>query len=214
MLEAADPDMSAGGGRNQSLERRSLAAVRAQLNEVARLLPAYRERRHGGCRTGSSGSWSSPPSQCRSTRRASSGSSTLASCLPLKNSSTTARSASRSRRITDREDLTRFFPAVPDALPGGITTDVVDAARTGGVVPGCDLLDFGDLSEGARTAVADALNGWRLLGLTPVEGRSNISVRPQLLPGAARGRVRVRRADEGEPARATYRRAASGGSSS
>lgn len=84
--------------------------------------------------------------------------------------------------VTVREDLTRFFPTVPDALPGGITADVIEAARIGGVVPGCDVLDFGRLSEDARVAVAGALNAWRLLSLTPVEGRSQISERSQLLP--------------------------------
>ena len=45
-----------------------------------------------------------------------------------------------------------------------------------------DALDFGGLSEHARSTVADALNAWRLLSLTPVEGRNAISERPQLLP--------------------------------
>ena len=88
----------------------------------------------------------------------------------------------RSRTSPSAKTSTRFFPAVPDALPGGITADVVEAARAGRVVAGCDVLDFGGLSEHARAAVADALNAWRLLGLTPVEGRSRISERSQLLP--------------------------------
>ena len=128
------------------------------------MLPAYREEAAQRLQDRLERLVRQPPSRCRSTRRTSSGSSTLASFRPLKNSSTTARSANRSRTITTGK-TSWFFPAVPDALPDGITTDVVNAARTGGVVPGCRPLDFSNLSEDARAAVADALNGWRLLGL-------------------------------------------------
>ena len=117
-------------------------------------------------------------------------------------------------QITVREDLTQFFPAVPDALPDGITADVVEAARTGGIVPGCDVLDFGGLSEHARAVVADALNDWRLLGLTPVEGRSRISERPQLLPPLRVAGFEFDAQTKVNQLRQRARRAVSGGSSS
>lgn len=81
-----------------------------------------------------------------------------------------------------RADLTRFFPAVPDALPTGLTPAAVAAASAGGVLDGCPVLDFARLSPETRADVAAALDAWRLAGSTPAEGRSRVDERTVLLP--------------------------------
>jgi hypothetical protein len=53
--------------------------------------------------------------------------------------------------------LDAFFPAVPDALVGGLTGDVINAVRTGAEAAGCS---FRDLPEETRTANAAALEYW------------------------------------------------------
>jgi len=182
MLDAADPGTPAGSGRDEPRERRSMAAVRMQLTEVAKLLPAYREEAAKRLQDRLERLVEQP------TRRAPVDALHIQRLIDSGDLSTAeeliyyCEIGEPVPRDTIREDLTRFFPAVPDALPGGITAGVLEAARSGGVVEGCDVLDFGGLSEHARATVADALNAWLLLSLTPVEGRSRISERSQLLP--------------------------------
>jgi hypothetical protein len=182
MLDAADPDTHAGSGRDEPRERRSMAAVRTQLAEVAKLLPAYREEAARRLQDRLERLVEQPA------RRAPVDAPHIQRLIDAGDLSTAeeliyyCEVGEPVPRDTIREDLTRFFPAVPNALPGGITADVLEAARAGGVVAGCDVLDFGGLSEHARAVVADALNAWLLLSLTPVEGRSRISERSQLLP--------------------------------
>ncbi len=144
--------------------------------------PPTARKRRADCKTGLNCLYSSQPSECQSTlphiqRLIDSGELSTAEELIYY-----CEVGEPVPHATVREDLTQFFPTVPDALPGGITAEVIEAALTGSIVPGCDVLDFGGLSEDARTAVADALNVWRQLGLTPVEGRNGISERAQLLP--------------------------------
>ena len=182
MLDAADPDTSADSGRDESRERRSLAAVRGQLNAVAELLPAYREEAARRLQDRLELLVQQPAKRVpvdapHIQRLIDSGELSTAEELIYY-----CEVGEPVPHATVREDLTQFFPTVPDALPGGITAEVIEAALTGSIVPGCDVLDFGGLSEDARTAVADALNVWRQLGLTPVEGRNGISERAQLLP--------------------------------
>jgi hypothetical protein len=182
MLDAADPDMPAGIGRDKLQERRSLAAVRAQLNAVAKLLPAYREEAAQRLQDRLELLVEQPAKRVpvdvpHIQRLIDAGELSTAEELIYY-----CEVGEPVPHVTVREDLPRFFPAVPNALPGGITADVVEAARTGGVVSNCDVLDFGGLSEDARAAVADALNAWRLVGVTPVEGRNRISERSDLLP--------------------------------
>ncbi len=182
MLDAADQDTSADSGRDEPRERRSLAAVRGQLNAVAELLPAYREEAARRLQDRLELLVQQPAKQVpvdapHIQRLIDSGELSTAEELIYY-----CEVGEPVPHATVREDLTQFFPTVPDALPGGITVEVIEAARTGSVVPGCDVLDFGGLSEDARAAVADALNVWRQLGLTPVEGRNGISERAQLLP--------------------------------
>lgn len=181
-LDAADPDTPAGSDPDEPLERCSLAAVRAQLNAVAGLLPAYREEAARRLQDRLERLVQQPANQVpvdapHIQRLIDAGELSTAEELIYY-----CEVGEPVPHVTIREDLSRFFPTVPDALQGGITDDVVEAARTGGVVPFCDVLDFGGLSEHARAAVADALNAWRLLGFTPVDGRNRITERSQLLP--------------------------------
>jgi hypothetical protein len=182
ILDAADPDTPIGSGRDEPRERRSLALVRAQLNTVSELLPAYREEAARRLQIRLERLVEQPTKRVpvdapHIQRLIDSGELSTAEELIYY-----CEVGEPVPHVTVREDLIRFFATVPDALPGGITADVVQAARTGGVVPGCDVLDFGGLSVHARAAVADALNAWRLVGSTPVEGRNAISERSQLPP--------------------------------
>ncbi|MEV5897540.1 hypothetical protein [Nonomuraea fuscirosea] len=70
-----------------------------------------------------------------------------------------------------REDLEAFFPAVPNALPHGITADHIEELRSGGLIAGLPVLDCANLSEGDRERGAKALRDWRLLASTPPDGR-------------------------------------------
>ncbi|WP_433513811.1 hypothetical protein ACQP2T_61405 [Nonomuraea sp. CA-143628] len=70
-----------------------------------------------------------------------------------------------------RQDLEAFFPAVPDALPQGITAEHIEALRSGGMIAALPVLDCSALSEGVRERGATALRDWRLLASTPPDGR-------------------------------------------
>lgn len=85
-------------------------------------------------------------------------------------------------QVTEREDLTRFIPAVPDALPDGLTPNVIGAVRNRGKVEGCPVLDYGRLSPDLAELAAAALESWRQLSTTPPEQRRKISERDLLLP--------------------------------
>lgn len=82
----------------------------------------------------------------------------------------------------NHEDLKRFFPIVPDALPDGITGSIVAIARDGSTVAACPTLDFSSLSPDQAALTADALAGWRDLSGAPPEKRYNISITELLLP--------------------------------
>ncbi|MBB6119515.1 hypothetical protein [Nocardiopsis algeriensis] len=79
----------------------------------------------------------------------------------------------------DERELPDFFPRVPDGLPRGITAELVEMARRGGVLPleGGSGLDFGGLSTDARDLVADALEAWREARDTPIRQRNQLGAR-------------------------------------
>jgi hypothetical protein len=81
-----------------------------------------------------------------------------------------------------REDFTRFFPAVPHALPSGITTDVIGEVRGGQPHPGCPALDFSEVSEDARSRVADTLEVWRRTRNIAAESRYRFTDTDLLIP--------------------------------
>jgi len=181
MIDAADPDMPADGGWDDQGPR-SLAAVRAQLEGVAELLPAYRAEAVKRLQDRLSQLLEQPVKRVpvdgpRIQRLIEAGELSTAEELIYY-----CEIGEPVPQDTVPEYLTRFFPEVPDALPAGITSDVIGAARSGGAVPGCGVLDFSALSEDRRAAVANALNEWRLLGSNPVEVRAMVSESSQLLP--------------------------------
>lgn len=88
--------------------------------------------------------------------------------------------------LTDhsRPNLREFFPAIPDALPKGITTELVDAVRERTSYAGSDVLDYSHLSPDAAEQIAEALGVWRQAATTPVAGggRNSFTERGLLLP--------------------------------
>jgi hypothetical protein len=81
-----------------------------------------------------------------------------------------------------RRDLRAFFPAIPEALPKGITTELVTAIRERASYAGSDVLDYSHLSPDAAEQIADALGAWRQAATAPVSGRRNFTERDLLLP--------------------------------
>ncbi|GLF95962.1 hypothetical protein [Streptomyces yaizuensis] len=57
--------------------------------------------------------------------------------------------------------FSRFFPAVPDALPDGVTEELIDAVRRRERHLGLDALDFSAMSPEFAEAAAQGLAGWR-----------------------------------------------------
>ncbi|TDW92883.1 hypothetical protein EV137_0150 [Kribbella pratensis] len=80
------------------------------------------------------------------------------------------------------EDLRLFFPQIPDALPDGITDELIRVAREGTAFSSCPTLDFSSLSSDQATRAADALAGWRTLRKTQPEKRYMVSESDHLLP--------------------------------
>ncbi|WP_139209859.1 hypothetical protein [Microlunatus flavus] len=84
--------------------------------------------------------------------------------------------------LQPHDELQRFFPAVPEALPAGITTALVDAARRRQVLASCPALDFSKLNANLAELNSGALKGWMKLGATPPNQRGRISEHELLLP--------------------------------
>jgi len=81
-----------------------------------------------------------------------------------------------------RRDLRAFFPAIPEALPQGITSELVTAVRERTSYTGSEVLDYSHLSPDAAEQIAQALGAWRQAATAPVTGRRNITERDLLLP--------------------------------
>jgi hypothetical protein len=81
-----------------------------------------------------------------------------------------------------RRDLRAFFPAIPDALPTGITTELVTAVRERTSYAGSDVLDYSHLSPDAAEQIAEALGAWRQAATAPVASRRSLTERDLLLP--------------------------------
>ncbi|MFE5513702.1 hypothetical protein ACFQ9J_24510 [Streptomyces sp. NPDC056529] len=76
--------------------------------------------------------------------------------------------------------LEMFFPDVPDALPGGVTPDLIEAVRSRKQLNESAVLDYSALSEGEAERAADALERWAKLAST--RDRANINPRVDLTP--------------------------------
>ncbi|MFJ7212891.1 hypothetical protein [Amycolatopsis sp. NPDC098790] len=94
--------------------------------------------------------------------------------------------------VEQRDDLTQFFPAVPEALPDGITEKLLGVVRNRGSLSSTPVLDFSRIVE--PEVVAQALAGWR--DITRSRERGNISEREQLLPALRLAGIEARRIDK------------------
>ncbi len=84
--------------------------------------------------------------------------------------------------VYQSEDLQRFFPAVPDAMPRGITRELVQLVSARGQLPACPVLDFSELSPDLAALGSDALNAWRQLGAADPDQRSRINESDMIAP--------------------------------
>jgi len=180
LLEAADPAAQPRGDANQAQPHRRLSVLRRQLDEIGRLLPRYRDEAAQRLRDRLETLVRQPRRQVTIDEARIGGlidGGDLATAEELIYYCEVGESVPQNSK---RDDLERFFPAVPNALPNGITPDLIKTVRTGGVIAGCPVLDFGELSVDARETVADALDAWRSL---VVHGdRNNVSERTYLRP--------------------------------
>ncbi|MFJ6722363.1 hypothetical protein [Streptomyces sp. NPDC091259] len=78
--------------------------------------------------------------------------------------------------------LTDFFPAVPDGLPKGIDSALVDLVRSGGTHQDIPVLDYSTLSTDEAALAADALEEWRALAATEPKDRLDVAASRQLPP--------------------------------
>ncbi|WP_449476162.1 hypothetical protein [Streptomyces abikoensis] len=76
--------------------------------------------------------------------------------------------------------LEAFFPAVPDALPGGIDAELIEAVRNRARYRDHGVLDYAALSEGEAERAATALELWS--GLATAGDRARINARVNLTP--------------------------------
>ncbi|WP_394619090.1 hypothetical protein JNUCC0626_08325 [Lentzea sp. JNUCC 0626] len=77
--------------------------------------------------------------------------------------------------ISQSLDLTRFFPAVPNALGEGISHDLVALVGQRGVVADCPVLNFSALSPDLAEMASESLNSWRQLSQVEPALRNNTS---------------------------------------
>nr|MDT0523975.1 hypothetical protein [Streptomyces sp. DSM 41633] len=72
--------------------------------------------------------------------------------------------------------LNAFFPSVPDALPDGITEELIRAVRERRRFKDLDALDFSAMSQEFTDQAANGLSGWREMasrrGVRRTEGLS------------------------------------------
>ncbi|WP_410582289.1 AAA family ATPase [Amycolatopsis sp. lyj-108] len=84
--------------------------------------------------------------------------------------------------IEEAEHLRQFVPAVPQALPRGVTAELVMQVRNREVVGTCPILDFTQLSSTQAQLAAETLESWRDLSLTEPGQRYNIGEKAHLIP--------------------------------
>ncbi|MEU9762249.1 hypothetical protein [Streptomyces sp. NPDC047985] len=88
--------------------------------------------------------------------------------------------------------LEAFFPAVPDALPGGVDAELIAAVRTRGRCRDHAVLDYAGLSEEAAERAAAAMELWSTLATT--KDRIKINPRESLTPALSLLGYEARRA--------------------
>ncbi|RSN33168.1 hypothetical protein DL990_14250 [Amycolatopsis sp. WAC 01416] len=84
--------------------------------------------------------------------------------------------------IEEAEHLRQFVPAVPEALPRGVTAELIAQVRNREAVGTCPILDFTQLSTTQAQLAAETLESWRDLSLTEPGQRYNVGEKAHLIP--------------------------------
>ncbi|MFD5966766.1 hypothetical protein ACFW5W_03835 [Streptomyces sp. NPDC058783] len=164
-------------GRTESGEPRELSVIRRNLDRVAELLPHYRKEAADRLRARLDALTDISEDDRERVRR-NLDTDTLATAAELVYFLELGEPVPEIR--AEDSHLEMFFPAVPDALPGGITPELIQAVRSRERLRRPAVLDYSSLSEGEAERAADALERWAKLATT--RDRANINPRIDLTP--------------------------------
>ncbi|WP_217166434.1 hypothetical protein [Streptomyces sp. AC512_CC834] len=164
-------------GRTEEGEPRELSVIRRNLDRVAELLPHYRKEAADRLRARLDALTDISESD-RERVRHNLDNDSLATAAELVYFLELGEPVPEIR--AEESHLEMFFPAVPDALPGGITPELIQAVRARGCLRRPAVLDYSSLSEGEAERAADALERWVKLAST--RDRANINPRIDLTP--------------------------------
>ncbi|MFF5157525.1 hypothetical protein ACFY3N_14915 [Streptomyces sp. NPDC000348] len=175
--------------RTESGETRELSAIRRNLDRVAELLPHYRKEAADRLRA----RLEALPDVREDDRRRvlhNLETDSLATAAELVYFLELGESVPEIR--AEDPHLKSFFPAVPDALPDGITPELVKAVRSRGRFGDAAVLDYSVLSDSEAERAAGALERWRKLA--SARDRVNINAREDLNPALSLLGFEARRA--------------------
>ncbi|MGC0373522.1 hypothetical protein [Streptomyces sp. SAI-229] len=164
-------------GRTENGEPRELSLIRRNLDRVAELLPHYRKEAADRLRARLDALTDISEDDRERVRR-NLDNDTLATAAELVYFLELGEPVPEIR--AEDSHLEMFFPAVPDALPGGITPELIQAVRSRERLRRPAVLDYSSLSEGEAERAADALERWAKLAST--RDRANINPRIDLTP--------------------------------
>ncbi|MFJ2695612.1 hypothetical protein ACIO5Z_05290 [Streptomyces rochei] len=164
-------------GRTESGEPRELSVIRRNLDRVAELLPHYRKEAADRLRARLDALTDISEDDRERVRR-NLDTDSLATAAELVYFLELGEPVPEIR--AEDSHLEMFFPAVPDALPGGITPELIQTVRSRGRLRRPAVLDYSSLSEGEAERAADALERWGKLAST--RDRANINPRIDLTP--------------------------------
>ncbi|MFE9975800.1 hypothetical protein ACFYRD_35100 [Streptomyces hirsutus] len=164
-------------GRTESGEPRELSVIRRNLDRVAELLPHYRKEAADRLRARLD-ALTDISEKDRERVRHNLDNDILATAAELVYYLELGERVPEIR--AEESHLEMFFPAVPDALPGGITPELIQVVRSRGRLRRPAVLDYSSLSEGEAERAADALEQWAKLASS--RDRANINPRIDLTP--------------------------------
>ncbi|GGW94141.1 hypothetical protein [Streptomyces lomondensis] len=168
---------------------RELAAVRRNLDRVEELLPRYRKEAADRLRARLAG-LTDVSAEDRERVQRNLDTDNLATAAELVYFLELGEPVPEIR--SEDSHLEAFFPAAPDALPGGIDTDLVEAVRARGRYGNQAVLDYAALSEEEAERAAAALELWSKLAAT--KDRIKINPRESLTPALSLLGYEARRA--------------------
>ncbi|MGW1473199.1 hypothetical protein ACWCQJ_18390 [Streptomyces olivaceus] len=164
-------------GHTESGEPRELAAVRRNLDRVAELLPHYRKEAADRLRARLD-ALTDISEKDRERVRHNLDDDVLSTAAELVYFLELGERVPDIR--TEESHLEMFFPAVPDALPGGITPELIEAVRCRRPLHESTVLDYSSLSVSEAERAADALERWSRLASS--RDRAHINPRVDLTP--------------------------------